>query len=179
MEFDITHLDKKLVIQALFAFANPQGVGKAEFDSRWKRGENVLGLTDEECELLLSEFSEKSSGFTRILDYHKGKPMKIIFEKKPNGRTLVDSSSYDSRNGKFRFFEAFLETFLLEDILITKKGYRQYVMHDLRPELIKTKEEELIFKSIIKYLEPGQNEYGKYWMINIQKTKYIPRILRK
>jgi hypothetical protein len=179
MEFDITHLDKRIVLQALFAFAAPLGIGKAEFKERRKRGENVIGLTDTECEILLTEFSEMKSGIKRILDYHKGKPMKVVFEKKSNGRVLVDSDSYDSRNGKYKFFEALLETFLLEDILITKKGYKQFALDDLRPELIRPKEEELVFKSIIKKLKPSQSELGKYWIIDTRQTMFVPQILRK
>lgn len=178
MEFDITHLDKKIVLQALFAYATPLGLGKVEFKELRKRGKNVIGLTDEECHSLLLEFSAMESGIIRILDYYKGKPMKLVFEKKSNGRILVDSDSYDSRNGKYKFFEALLETFLLEDILITKKGYRQFALEDLRPELLRPNEEELVFKSIIKKLKTSQNEYGKYWIIDTQQTKYIPKILR-
>ena len=88
MEFDITHLDKKQLIQTLFAHSAPLNLGKAEYNIRKARGENVIGLSDEECEMILLEFNEFDTGGLRILDYHKGKPMKLVFDKKRNGRIL-------------------------------------------------------------------------------------------
>jgi len=127
MEFDITNLDKKLLIQTLFAHAAPLSLGKEEYKKGKQRGENVDGLTDEECEMMLNEFNHLVVGGIKILDYHKGKPIKLVFYKNKNGRILSDSCSYDARNGMFRFFEAMLNIFSLDEILITKKGYKSYV----------------------------------------------------
>jgi len=172
MEFDITHLDKKLVIQTLFAHSSPLSLGEAEYDFRKHKGDNVDGLTDGECELILLQFYDLDSGNIRLLDYHKGKPMKLNLEKKLNGRILVDSSNYDARNGKYRFFEAFLNIFSLDEILITKKGYKRFSMSDLEKELIRPKQQEMIFKNILKNTIQRENEMGKYWSIDEGRVEY-------
>lgn len=82
MEFDITHLDKKLLIQSLYAHSEPLNLGKIEYDKKMELGINVLGLTDAECDLILYDYNQLESGYLKILDYYKGKPMKLIFEKK-------------------------------------------------------------------------------------------------
>jgi hypothetical protein len=178
MEFDITHLDKKQLVQTLFAHSAPLNLGKVEYYVREARGENVIGLTDEECEMILFEFNHFDSGGLRILDYHYGKPMKLVFDKKRNGRVLVDSSRYDARNGKYRFFEAMLNIFSLEEIFITKKGYRQYVLDELPKHLIRTKEQENIFKNLIKNTIQKNNEYGKYWAIDETSVSYMSPFLK-
>ncbi|MBN2892073.1 MAG: hypothetical protein JXL97_09415 [Bacteroidales bacterium] len=178
MEFDITHLDKTQLIQTLFAHSAPLNLGKAEYDVRKARGENVIGLTDEECEMILFELNHFQDGGLGILDYHKGKPMKLIFDKKRNGRILVDSSKYDARNGKYRFFEAMLNIFSLDEILITKKGFRQYVLVELPKHLIRPKEQENIFKNLIKHTIQKENEYGKYWAIDETNVSYISPFLK-
>lgn len=172
MEFDITHLDKKLVIQTLFAHAAPLSLGKLEYNFRKLNGDNVEGLTDDECEHILYEFEKLDAGNLRLLDYHKGKPMKLNFQKKNNGRILVNTDSYDVRNGKYRFFESLLNLFSIDEIFITKKGYRQFVMTDLQEHLIRSKEEENIFKTLIKNTVQKENNLGKYWTINESKAKY-------
>lgn len=151
MQFDITQLDKKLVVQTLFAHAAPLGYGKMEYTSRKNKGDNVDGLTDQECDLILSDFETKPSGVIKLLDYHKGKPMKLFFEKKRNGRILVSTNGYDSRNGKYRFFEAMLNIFTLDEILITKKGYAQFALADLPKDLVRPKDQEAVFKSLLKH----------------------------
>ena len=178
MEFDITNLDKKLVIQTLFINSAPLNFGQAEYDQRKKWRENVDGLTHEESETLLFEFKHIDSGVLRILDYHKGKPMKLVFYKKNNGRVLVDTGSYDARNGKYRFFEAMLNIFSLDEIFITKKGYKQFVMTDLPDHLIRPKEQEAIFKDLIKHTIQKENEFGKYWAIDESSVSYIPSFLQ-
>jgi hypothetical protein len=172
MEFDITHLDKKLVIQTLFAHSAPLSLGKLEYEFRKANDDNVDGLSDEECEFILLEFNELDTGNLRLLDYHKGKPMKLNFEKKSNGRILVSSDSYDVRNGKYRFLEAFLNIFSMDEIYITKKGYRHFVMTDLQEHLIRPKEQENIFKTLIKNTIQKQNDQGKFWTIDESKAKY-------
>ena len=179
MEFDITHLDKKALIQALFIYSEPLHVGKAEYDIRNKRGENVMGLTEEECELALKEFNASDLGSIRIFDYCKGKPIKLIFEKMTNGRVLVESDHYDVQNGKYRFLEVLLDTFLIEDIYITKKGYRQFILNDLPNELKRPADLEQVFKSILKNTIEKRNEYGKYWTIVEGIIDYNPLFARK
>lgn len=172
MEFDITHLDKKLVIQTLFVHAAPLGFGKFEYTHRKKLGDNVDGLSADECEFILYQFNELDKGNIRLLDYHKGKPMKLNFDKRSNGRILVDTNGYDTRNGKYRFLEAFLNIFAFDEIFITKKGYRQHSLSDLQEHLIRPKEQEKLFNSIIKQTIAKENNYGKYWAIDESQIKY-------
>ena len=174
MEFDITHLDKKTVIQALFAHAAPLTLGKCEYDFRKKIGDNVDGLPDSECELILKKIYQLDKGNIRLLDYYKGKPMKLNFDKKSNGQILVDSDGYDLRNGKYRFFEAFLNIFMLDEIFITKKGYRQFSLTGLPEHLIRAKEQEEKFKFILKHTIAKENEFGKFYAIDESQVKYTP-----
>ena len=58
MEFDVTKLDKVLLLQSLFAHSNPLGLGVSEYKYRKQKGDNVDGLTEEECHILLAEFNE-------------------------------------------------------------------------------------------------------------------------
>lgn len=172
MQFDITELDKTLLIQTLFAHANPLGMGKFEYSHQKSLGDNVDGLTAEECELILCVYDDRKSGITKVLDYHKGKPIKLFFERKPNGRVLVSTNGYDSRNGKYRFFEALLNIFSLDEILITKKGYGQFALADLQEHLIRPKAEEAVFKSILKHTMAKENKLGKYYAIDESQINY-------
>lgn len=177
MEYDITHLDKKKVIQALFAHAAPLNLGTVEYKIRKKMNDNVDGLSDEECEIILMKFYQMDKGSIQLLDYHKGKPMKLNFHKKGNGRVLVDSDGYDLRNGKYRFFEAFLNIFMLDEIFITKKGYRQFSLTGLPEHLIRSREQEEKFKFILKHTFIKENEFGKYFAIDDCKVKYTPTFM--
>jgi len=178
MEFEITRLDKKLLIQTLFSHSAPLGFGELEYDHRKKWGENVDGLTDDECEFILYKFNQLDAGNIRLLDYYKGKPMKLNFDKKASGRVLADSDGYDTRNGKYRFFEALLDIFFLDEILITKKGFRQFFIIDLQEQLKRPKEQEAIFKNILKNTIKKENEYGKYWEIDDNNVSYTPLFMQ-
>jgi len=177
MEFDITQLDKKLLVQTLFAHSAPLRLGQAEYDFRKKLGDNVDGLTDEECNEILLEFNRFDTGGLRILDYHKGKPMKLVFYKNNNGRVLVGTGSYDARNGKYRFFEALLNIFSLDEILIIKKGYSHFVMTELPEHLVRPKEQEIIFKNLIRNTIQKENYFGKHWAFDETKASYKPPFL--
>lgn len=174
MEFDITNLDKRLLIQALFAHSAPRGFGIEEYKFRDKVGDNVDALTDEECDIILLELNDKELGSIRLLDYPKGKPMKLDLYKKNNGRILASTEGYDYRNGKYRYFEALLNIFSMDEILITKKGYSAYSMSSLPEDLIRPKEQETIFKNLLKNMVQKENEFGKYWVIDESKIKYTP-----
>lgn len=177
MEFDVTNLDKNLLLKALFAHSAPLNLAKAEFFLRKEGKENVDGLTDEECEMILFEFHHLDIGSIRILDYYKGKPMKLVFNKNKNGRVLVDSCHYDAHNGKYRFLEAMLETFLLDEIQITKKGYRKNIITDIPDHLTRSQEQETMFKNIIKNTVQKVDENGKYWSIGENSASYVPPFL--
>jgi hypothetical protein len=146
-------------------------MGIVEYYNREIAGENVEGLTNKECENILMEFNQINVGYRHILDYHKGKPMKLIFVKKNSGRILVSSADYDARNGKYRFLEALINTFVAEDILITRKGYKNSTLYDLKahPQLERSKEDEAYFRDMIKNTIQKENQYGKYWVINDEK----------
>ncbi len=172
MQFDITHLDKKLVIQTLFSHAKALGYGKAEYKFRKQEGDNVDGLTDEECDEILTEFNNLSVGHLKLLDYHKGKPIKLTIQKKKDGRILVDTGSYDSRNGEYRFFEALLDIFSMDEIFITKKGYREFEFSDLQDHLKRPKEEIKQFKALLKNSYKVEKNSYKYWLIDETKAMY-------
>ncbi len=178
MEFDITHLDRKILIRALFAYSSPVGFGIAEYQTRKLRNENVDGLSDFECAEILSEFEQMESGYKRVLDYHKGKPMKLDFVKNSNGQIKVGTSAYDARNGKYRFLEAMLDTFLEEEIIITKKGYGEFAFSAQSKHLNRPKSDLKMFKSILKNCIPNKNENGRFWKIDSNKEEYISPAMR-
>ncbi len=174
MEFDITQLDKTLLIQTLFLHSNPIGLGKIEHGIRRRFNDNVDGLSVEECQEFLVQFDNDNSTSKTffIVDYCKGKPIKINFYRNKNGRVIVDSGSYDSRNGKYRFLEAMLNIFSIDEILITKKGYRLFVISDIPNDLVRPKEQEKKFKEIIMTSTLHENAYGKHWVIDETKVSY-------
>lgn len=172
MEFDITHLDKKLLIQTLFAHSAPIGLGEAQYKVLKLRGDNVDGLTDEECELMLLEFNHSEGGYAHVADYCKGKPMKLDFYKKKNGRVVADSDGYDSRNGKYRFLEALLNIFFIDEVLITKKGYRPYIFEGIGLEMTRSDEDTKKIKEIIKNTVRQEEGDVKYWRIDTNKVEY-------
>jgi len=104
--------------------------------------------------------------------------MKLVFERKSNGRELIDSDSYDERNGKYRFFEALLNIFSTDEVFITKKGFRQFAFTNIPEHLIRSKEQEDLFKNLLKNTVEKRNDYGKYWVIDESKIKYIPPFLK-
>lgn len=180
MEFDITNIDKRLLVQTLFAHSAPIGLGEAEYKVRKDRGENVDGLTDEECNFMLYEFnnSHSLSESYKIADYHNGKPMKLNFYRNKNGRVIVDSGSYDARNGKYRFLEAMLNIFSMDEIQITKKGYRHYIMTDLPDYLVRPKAQDEMFKELIKNTIQKENQFGKYWTFDESRVSYTPPFMQ-
>jgi len=170
MKFDITNIDKKKLLKTLFSHSFPtnHGVGKVEYLVRKDRGENVDSLTDEECEDILFNFNTYSDILPqsfRILDYYKGKPIKIVFDKQKNGRILVDSCGYDSRNGKYMFLVAMLNEFPKEEIFIVRKKYLPYTLSEIKDMDYLSKEEEAYFKNIIASSTKKQNSFGSYWQL--------------
>lgn len=178
MVFDITQLDKTLLIQTLFAHSSPINYGCLEYNYRKKLGDNVDGLSEKECEDILYVYNHTEAEYYYILDYHKGKPMKLNFKKNKNGRVIVSSESYDERNGKYRFFEALLNIFSLDEIFIIKKGYKDFDLLEIPEELIRNKNDEKIFKNILKNTIEIKNTYGKVWTIDESKVSYIPPFMK-
>lgn len=178
MTFDVTNLNLKTLIKAVFAYAEPAGLGIAEYATRKSWNENVDGLTDSECEEILAEFYETKDKYIRVLDYYKGKPMKLDFIKKTNGRIVIGTGAYDARNGKYRFFEAMLDTFLEEEILIVKKGYGEYSFDSHAKHLIRPKSDLSMFKLVLKNSIEKREDFGRYWKIDSNKKDYTSPIMK-
>ena len=100
--------------------------------------------------------------------------MKIDLYKQKNGRVIAYSDAYDARNGKYRYLEALLDIFSLDEILIIKKGYRHYTLSDLPKHLIRTKEQEAVFKELLKNTNQIEDEYGKVYVFDEKKATYTP-----
>jgi hypothetical protein len=177
MEFDITCIDKILLLQTLFAHSAPVNLNETDGAIRKTWGEHVDWLEEKECEQILAEFFAMEIGIVRILNDYKEKPMQLAFCKNKNGRVLADTGNYDARNGKYRFFEAMLNIFSPDEILITKKGYAQNGMLNLPAHLKRSTEQELIFEILIRNTIQHVNEFGKYWLIDKTKTYYVPPFL--
>jgi hypothetical protein len=166
MEFDITHIDRKILVRALLVYAEPVGYGAFEYENRKAKKQNIDGLTDKECEDILFDYENMEIGHKRVLDYYRGKPLKIDFYKKENGQMFANSNAYDERNGKYRFFEALLDFIIIDEIKILRKNYGENDIigqpeHIYRPnEIIKE------LKKIIDNCEVHQDEFGKYWSTN-------------
>lgn len=120
MEFNITHLDKVLLLQTLYVHADPKGYGEKQYRDLLKQGKIVEGLPEEECRKILSQ-KYPASGY--LVDYHNGKPLKLDWRWKEGGQVFANSIAYDVAHGRFRFFEALLNVFDPEEILITKREY--------------------------------------------------------
>lgn len=177
MEFDITHIDRKILVRALLVYAEPVGYGAFEYENRKAKKQNVDGLTDKECEDILYEYENMGIGHKRVLDYYRGQPLKIDFYKKENGQMFANSNAYDERNGKYRFFEALLDFIIIDEIKILRKNYGENDIigqpeHIYRPNKI-IKE----LKKIIDNCEVHQDEFGKYWSIN-PSFKYDSGIIK-
>lgn len=179
MKFDITTLNKVTLLQCLYAFSEPIALGQIEYQVKKEAGENVEGLTEEECESYLSDFYKlyNTKKNHEILDYCNGKPQKVIFEIKKGDRIILDTSGYDERNGLYRSFEALLNTFLFEEIKIINKGYTSESIQIERETKNRPKEELATFKTIIKDLIYKSDNKGKYWAINLSKKEHYNKLL--
>jgi len=179
MEFDITNIDKKLLVKTLIAHSNTIGLGKEEYKFRKSFGEIVDGINDIECDYILSEYnnSKKGRSHFEILDYYKGKPIKLNFYRNSKGKVLVNTDSYDVRNGKYRFLESMLNTFFLDEIKIIKKGYRQFLMTDLPESLKRNKEQNKLFRELLKNTDLKKDNSGNFWAFN-KKAKYQSPIMK-
>ena len=175
MVFNVSKLDKIRLIQTLYIHADPKGYGNMEYSFREVIGENVLGLTDEECRDILSADTPELNGY--LVDYYNGKPIKLDFEHKPNGDVCVSSSGYDVSNGRYRFLEALLYVFNLDEIVITKKDYPHQLDELLDEHTTRAIEETLILENILKHtIQHSDN--GIYWTFDQDKANYTPPFMR-
>jgi hypothetical protein len=166
MKFDITSIDKTKLLKTVYATSMiTGGVGTAEYLVREARGENVDILTDEECESILYEFNASQSfgESYRILDYHNGKPIQLVFDKYRSGRIVVDSDSYDSRNGEYKFLEAMIAVFPLDEIKIINKSCSPHKMIEIKEHLRRPANEVLEYRNLLKSAVKKRDEFGFYW----------------
>lgn len=175
MEFDITHLDKVLLIQTLYFHANPKGYGEREYDEMLQKGKAVEGLSKNECESILRGYNAK--GY--LVDYYNGKPLKLHWRKTRNGKLLMLSLPYDSIHGRFRFLEALLNVFGPEEIIITQIKYdpiqEEFFKRENDPRIVEYELAQLL-RHAIAY--PGDTEMGKHWKIDQDNFAYRSAFLQ-
>ena len=175
MVFNVTRLDKIRLLQTLYIHADPKGYGNMEYAFNDLIGKNVIGLTDEECKNILHLDSPDLNGF--IVDYHNGKPMKVDFEHQLNGDILVSSIAYDLSNGRYRFLEALLYVFNLDEIVITAKEYPTHLEHLLDEHTKRDFEETLLLENILDQTIM-YSDIGMYWKFDIDAVDYKPPFMR-
>ena len=175
MVFNVTKLDKIRLIQTLYIHADPKGYGKVEYAFNDVIGKNVLGLTEEECMDMLNMDSLDLNGY--LVDYYNGKPIKLDFERKPNGDVWVSSIGYDVSNGRYRFLEALLYVFNLDEIVITGKDYPQHLDELLDRSTVIPHEERALLENIIEHTFM-YTDNGMYWKIDANTVDYKPPFMR-
>jgi|GEM_PF-1160191 len=177
MYFDITNIDRIALLQALYAYSEPAGYGQLTYKIKDHLGEQVNGLTLNEAKNLLETAEESVNGIFRVADYYNGKPLKFSFRKKPNGQIVTSTSGFDTRNGKFRFFEAMLNTFPFDEIIITQKSYPSHIIDQFNIESLKRPEhQEKLFKKLISTATKHKNKNGMFWRLN-EQYKHAPDFL--
>ena len=177
MYFDITNIDKVALLQALYAYSEPAGYGQLTYKIKDHRGEQVNGLTLNEARNLLSSAEESVNGIFSIVDYHNGKPLKFSYRKKQNGQIVASTTGFDTRNGKFRFFEAMLNTFAFDEIIITQKSYPSHIIDQFDLEsLQRPQHQEKLFKKLISTATKHRNPFGNFWQLN-EQYKHAPEFL--
>ncbi|HXI01194.1 MAG TPA: hypothetical protein VNI52_13080 [Sphingobacteriaceae bacterium] len=177
MEFNITKIDKVLLIQTLYAHAESRGLGEAEYFVKDANGYMVSGLPVDECNMILAEAEHK--GYSqRVIDYHNGKPIKLGFHFRRNGEIITSTSSYDKRNGKFRFLEALLNVFDLEEILIVKKNYDSIANLCINKNAPPRSEDLILkFMHMLKHTTSYKDNRGVYWKFNEGEVSYKPAFM--
>ena len=165
MTFDITTIDKKKLLKALYKYSVPIGCGTAEYEWMASKGKNVELLSDDDCENALKEFNIHENEYYRLFDYHNGKPLKIDFCNKKNGRVIANSNGYDSRNGIFSFLIVIINTFGMEEVKIINKSYTSYENSEMKMYDRPTKEEIVYYRNLIKTSIQKENHFGKFWQL--------------
>ena len=174
MVFNVTKLDKIHLMQTLYIHADPKGYGKVEYAFNDVIGKNVLGLTDEECRDILREDSPDLGGY--LVDYHNGKPIKLDFEHKPNRDVWVSSVAYDVSNGRYRFLEALLYVFNLDEIVMTKTDYPHQLDELLDEHTYRGIEETIILEDLLNQTIQHYDK-GVYWTFD-DTAEYTPPCMR-
>lgn len=168
MQINITNLDKILLLQTLYVHADPKGYGIKQYQRGLEKGQPVEGLSVKECEILLSG-SEQSSGY--LVDYYNGKPIKLSWENTFAGQQLVHTLPYDAAHGRYRFFEALLNVFDPEEILITDREYDSIQFKIF----LENHENRIIEYKLISILQNSiyyTDKKDGYWKINSEDADY-------
>lgn len=178
MIFDITNIDLRTLIRALIAYAEPKGLGKLEYSTRKKHKDLVDSISEEELNIEINSFENLIEGSYRLFDYYKGKPIKLDLKKKSNGRIIVSTSGYDTRNGKFRFLEVLLDFFALDEIRIVQKSYGH--MSDFDFPKIEDRDEidDFIYNNFVNSSIKNKDEFGRFWTIDSNNVGYKSGIER-
>jgi hypothetical protein len=174
MRFDVSKIDKNLLLQTLYAHAEPIGLGRVEFLVKSAKGINVEGLSYAQCEEIWAK-KTKSSDVLHV-DYLNGKPIKLILFPKSHGRLLCCSESYDARNGRFRFLEALLNTFDQDEIIVVKKEIGAEVRFEEQKGAIpkRSKEDLVFFNDIVKSMIKSKENNLIKWTIDAEKVIIAP-----
>lgn len=169
MRFDITKLDLKLLLRALILNSEPKGIGITEYIVKKDKNLLVDSISDEEYEFHIYDLKKAKEGSFRILDYYHGKPIKFDVQKKINGQLLVDTSAFDSRVGKYKFFEILIGYFDAKDFKVIKKGYSSNCF----PETDSERKMEINFlKKVHNNLVEKRDQHGRYWLIDESKNRF-------
>jgi hypothetical protein len=78
------------------------------------------------------------------------------------------------RNGKYRFFEAILNTFSLDEIFIYKKSYPPHLLSIINQNSERPKEQNKTFENILKNTAKHYDPSGTYWKIDTKNVSYTP-----
>lgn len=169
MQINITNLDKILLLQTLYIHADPKGYGIKQYREGLQKGQIVEGLPVKECEAILNSDGQHDSGY--LIDYYNGKPLKFGWITTTSGQQLAHTLPYDAAHGRYRFFEALLNVFDPEEILITDKEY-----DSIQDKLFLEKHDTRIIESkltiILQNAVCFTDEKGIYWKINSEDIDY-------
>lgn len=177
MIFNITDIDLVTLTQALYAFAEPAGLGKLEYKVKDRKGVLVNGLPINEARQLVSNQEDLGDRF-RIADYYNGVPLKLDYRRVNSTNQLITSSTrYDLRNGKYRFFEAMLNIFPIDEILIYQKSYPSHMQDQVELTQPQRPLHQIkIFETLIRKSIRHEDKRGTYWIID-GSLKSLPEFL--
>lgn len=71
-----------------------------------------------------------------------------------------------------------LNIFSLDEIFITKKGFRQFIFSNIPEHLVSPKEQEQVFKNLLSNIIELKSNFGKYMVIDENKVKYTPPFIQ-
>jgi hypothetical protein len=168
MDFDVTRLDNITLLQTLYLHADPVGRGIGTYTEMLQKGHIVEGLPKEECEKLLMQGGS--------IDYYNGKPLKLLFSHLKTGQIVLSSHPYDNYHGRYRFLEALLAVFDLEEIILLDNEDNRPIKEEetsRRTEVIAAIEE------LLQHLTPFASEYGNSYKIDSTKVAYKSAYLRE